>query len=247
MKTRNRGFTLLELMVVLVIAGVLLGIGVPGMRSFILNGRMTAAANDLMAALHLARSEAIKRRVPVVVCTSTNALVAAPTCANSATLSGWFVFVDANRNGVRDNTTTFNDIDGDGHQDIAEVDLNGDGWKATDPGEDADGDGHQDVAEPSVATEPILLQHPALPATISAKATVNPLQVTYLETGFTQGTSAGGILLCDSRGNVPASGAFSAARGITISATGRAGVSRETSQIANLITAVGGTVGGCGG
>ncbi len=59
------GFTLLELMVVVVIAGILLAIGVPAMGNFIRNSRMTAAANDLMGTLHYARSEAIKRRAPV--------------------------------------------------------------------------------------------------------------------------------------------------------------------------------------
>jgi hypothetical protein len=44
------------------------------MGSFIRNGRITAAANDVMAALHFTRSEAIKRRQPVTLCTSANAL-----------------------------------------------------------------------------------------------------------------------------------------------------------------------------
>lgn len=108
MNTRTRGFTLLELITVVVIAGILLGIGVPAMGNFIRNARMTAAANDVLAALHLARTEAIKRRVRVSVCTSNNPTVAAPDCADSPNLTGWFVWVDDNGDDIPDAT------DGDG-------------------------------------------------------------------------------------------------------------------------------------
>ncbi len=74
MKRAQPGFTLLELMVVLAIAGVLIAVGIPAMGDFIRNGRITAAANDVMAALHFTRSEAIKRRLPVTLCTSANAV-----------------------------------------------------------------------------------------------------------------------------------------------------------------------------
>ena len=74
MKRAQPGFTLLELMVVLAIAGVLMAIGIPAMGDFIRNCRITSAANDVMAALHFTRSEAIKRRMPVTLCTSANAV-----------------------------------------------------------------------------------------------------------------------------------------------------------------------------
>jgi type IV fimbrial biogenesis protein FimT len=102
------GFTLLELMVVLAIAGVLMAIGIPAMGDFIRNGRITAAANDVMGALHFTRSEAIKRRASVTVCTSVNAIQAdgLPNanagCAASADLTGWIVFVDNAPFGTRE-------------------------------------------------------------------------------------------------------------------------------------------------
>ena len=102
MKRRTHGFTLLELMVVLTIAGLLLGIGVPALGNFIRNARLTAAANDFLAELHFARSEAIKRRLPVSVCTSLNPLDETPTCEDSDTLAGWIVFVDHNGDGDLD-------------------------------------------------------------------------------------------------------------------------------------------------
>lgn len=108
MNKAQTGFTLLELMLVVTIAGVLLAFGVPAMGNFFRNARITGAANDVMAALHFARSEAIKRRVPVTLCTSANTLNADssanpnPTCANSPLLTGWIAFVDPNQNGQRD-------------------------------------------------------------------------------------------------------------------------------------------------
>ena len=108
MKRAQAGFTILELMVVVAIVGVLMAVAVPPMRDFIRNGRITAAANDVMAALHFTRSEAIKRRDPVTLCTSANALLASnlantnATCADSEFLTGWIVFVDLNNSGQRD-------------------------------------------------------------------------------------------------------------------------------------------------
>lgn len=245
MKKRTHGFTLLELMFALIVAGILVGIGVPAMGDFIRNGRMTGSANDVLAAMHYARSEAIKRRLPVVVCTSDNALDEDPTCANSPDLTGWIVFVDNNGNDQWDAAWTFSDFDGDGNQDVEEVDLNADGWDPDDPAEDIDDDDNQDVAEPSVA-EVVLLQHAPLPETIAARSSVNPLRVVYLPTGFAQDPNAGQLVLCDARGNVPSAGDLSAARGITISATGRAGITRDKNEIRDLVDLIGGSpIGGC--
>jgi type IV fimbrial biogenesis protein FimT len=108
MKRAQAGFTLLELMVVVAIVGVLMAVAIPAMGNFIRNGRITAAANDLMAALHFTRSEAIKRRQPVTLCTSANAMQANnqananANCADSQFITGWIVFVDLNQDGVRD-------------------------------------------------------------------------------------------------------------------------------------------------
>lgn len=235
------GFTLLELMVVVVIAGILLAIGVPAMGNFISNSRMTAAANDLMGTLHYARSEAIKRRAPVTICTSANPLDADPDCAASPLLTGWVVFVDNNQNGERDDTS-FDDIDGDGHQDVDE-DLNGDG--VLDPGEDVDGDGDLDVAEPTIPAELILAQHAPLPGTVTARGSGPELRVTYLNSGFALSTAVTQLVFCDERGNVASAGELSAARGISIAPSGRASVIRDRSEIQNMITAVGTAVGGC--
>jgi len=197
MKKAQSGFTLLELMLVVVLAGLLLGIGVPAMGNFIRNARLTGAANDVMVALHFARSEAIKRRQPVSVCTSAVPLAANPACAASAQLLGWIVFVDTNQSGQRD------------------------------------------------GGEQVLLQHDLLPATITARASANPFAITYLDNGFALNANAAQLVLCDERGNVMSGGELSAARGILISATGRAGVSRNQAEIQALVNDIGVAIAGC--
>jgi len=65
--TRSRGFTLTELMVKVTIAAILLAIGIPSFRSFILGQRVKTASFDTVYTLTLARSEAIKRNSDVVI------------------------------------------------------------------------------------------------------------------------------------------------------------------------------------
>lgn len=58
---RHSGFSLVELMVVLAVAGILLGVALPSYQSFVASTAVTTAANDLVAAVNIARSEALKR------------------------------------------------------------------------------------------------------------------------------------------------------------------------------------------
>jgi len=92
---RQGGYNLLELMVTLVIASMVLGIGIPSFTQFLANNRMAAAANDLVTSIHTARTEAVKRRQPVTLCASSNWSDAAPAC-DLAGGTGWIVFIDAN-------------------------------------------------------------------------------------------------------------------------------------------------------
>jgi type IV fimbrial biogenesis protein FimT len=84
----QQGFTLIELMVTVAISAILLGIGVPSFRAMIQNNRIDAASNDLVSGLQLARSEAIKRGIPVVLCASSDQA----TCAATPVwTTGWVV------------------------------------------------------------------------------------------------------------------------------------------------------------
>ncbi|HEV7605936.1 MAG TPA: GspH/FimT family pseudopilin [Steroidobacteraceae bacterium] len=103
MKRRARGFTLMELMVVLSIAGVVLAIGVPNFSRFRLNARMTNTVNDALTSIVKARTEAIRRQQSVSICASSDPLIAAATCTDGATV-GFLMFADTNNNCVLDGT-----------------------------------------------------------------------------------------------------------------------------------------------
>jgi len=89
-----KGFTLLELMLTITVAGVILGLGIPNLTQFIRNNRITSAANDMLAAIHMARTEAVKRRAWTTLCFSTDPASATPACDGNGT-QGWVVFADA--------------------------------------------------------------------------------------------------------------------------------------------------------
>ena len=94
---KQGGFTLIEVMFTIVVLAVLLSIGIPNLRDFLRNGRMTGYANEMLADINLARTEAIKRRALVTVCASANPTATSPTCAatnSTSAFTGWVVFVD---------------------------------------------------------------------------------------------------------------------------------------------------------
>lgn len=63
----ERGFTLIEALVVIALIAVLLGVAAPSFVTFTASQRVKTASFDLYAALTFARSEAIKRRQAVTV------------------------------------------------------------------------------------------------------------------------------------------------------------------------------------
>jgi len=91
MKSRSRGFTLYELVVVLALAAVILGIGVPSFRDFQRNNRLTVAANDVLGMVITSRAEALRRQQVVSMCPSADPLAEDAVCGSG---SGWIVFED---------------------------------------------------------------------------------------------------------------------------------------------------------
>lgn len=89
------GFTLVELMITLFIVGILLAVGLPSLKTFMQGNQLIASTNELISALHIARSEAIKLNSRVSICDSNDG----KTCALTGDWSnGWIVFVDFDGN-----------------------------------------------------------------------------------------------------------------------------------------------------
>lgn len=88
------GYSLHDLLVTSTVAGFL-GVGAVSMAGLVQDTRMTAAVNELMGNLNLARSEAIKRRMPVTLCKSSDGV----SCSGSAAWrDGWIIFADPDKN-----------------------------------------------------------------------------------------------------------------------------------------------------
>ncbi len=91
------GFTLYELLITVVVVGVVLSFGIPNMRDFRQNSRMTSTANDLHSSFHLARTESSRAKENITICASANSMDALPTCGGTWD-QGYIVFVDTDGN-----------------------------------------------------------------------------------------------------------------------------------------------------
>jgi type IV fimbrial biogenesis protein FimT len=184
METRQKGFTLPELMIVLALAATVLAIAAPNFSEFRVNNRLTSSGNDFLGAVSAARTEAIKRQVPVAVCPSADPRNAAATCTAGA-FTGWIVFVDTDNDCVRD---------------AGEELLRGDG-----------------------------------PLDPALTASSNGVCASFAGSGFLQNiagrATASRTLFCDERGAGAQAGTDqSMARGVFVTQTGRARVTRDISS-----------------
>lgn len=90
------GFTLIEILVTITVAGILLGIAVPAFQSFVQNDRDSGQAMSLVASFNFARSEAIKRASPTGITVCPSVLPQQACDAGSTAWSlGWIV-IDTN-------------------------------------------------------------------------------------------------------------------------------------------------------
>jgi type IV fimbrial biogenesis protein FimT len=211
---KPNGFTLWELLVTLLVAGVLIGIGVPNMMEFQRNGAIIAAANNLVTGTLLARAEAVKRQVPVTLCLSDNPTAATPTCSpnqvKDSSTRGFIVWVDENGNVMGDGTGRPNLTD------------------ATDGNAVVD------------AGETVLMRSVAPGGTI--KVSANCGYVSYGPNGFPRAAaglcapSTRAVLYCDDRGRKPSAGDLSSARVVQIDPVGRGQVFQERADVDNAVT-----------
>jgi type IV fimbrial biogenesis protein FimT len=114
----KKGFTLIELLVAMVILGILVAAGVPGLRTLMSNMAVRSTSDQLLNALAYARGEAVARVTNISVCASGN-----QTSCSGTWSDGWIVFVDNNGDGsvtapadvvikVEDNSANDTDIAG---------------------------------------------------------------------------------------------------------------------------------------
>jgi type IV fimbrial biogenesis protein FimT len=88
-----RGFTLVELMVVLVIVAVLMMIALPGFSVLTYRTALKSYANEVVASVYLARSEAIKRNAEMTLCVAEDTDL---TCKGSGSWEQGWVVIDPN-------------------------------------------------------------------------------------------------------------------------------------------------------
>src|SRR3990167_3640035 len=81
------GYSLHDLLVTSTVAGFL-GLGGASMAGLVQDARMTAAVNELMGNLNLARSESIKRGSRIAICRSQDGI----SCSGTGWNEGWIVF-----------------------------------------------------------------------------------------------------------------------------------------------------------
>lgn len=98
-KTRSTGFTMIELVIVMMIVAILAGIGIPSFKYVTTSNRIASEINGLLGDMQFARSEAVKQGLPVTVCSSSNGT----SCNGGGNWKpGWIVFLDSNGNGAVD-------------------------------------------------------------------------------------------------------------------------------------------------
>ncbi|MCP5161136.1 MAG: GspH/FimT family pseudopilin [Hahellaceae bacterium] len=217
-----RGFTLVELMVTLVIAGILVAIGMPSFTTMIQNNRLSAQINQLTSLISFARSEAAKRPGTVITLCTTNG---GSTCSNSALWeSGWMIMTDA------DGDTILDTEDANGNGTLDNEDTNGNG--SLDLGEDTNGNGvldNEDLDNDGVMdADQVLLVVEALSGgnTLRSTGFANTNFIQFFDDGIP--SSSGTFMLCDSRGATRAKGVV-----ITISGQARLAVDENANNIVN--------------
>ena len=95
---RQKGFTLVELLITMVVVSILLATAVPSFMQFIKNNRVTGQSNSFVVSTQMARNEAVKRGAGTIICAANADMDA---CSGSNDWStGWIIFSDLNRDGV---------------------------------------------------------------------------------------------------------------------------------------------------
>ena len=88
--SHQKGFTLLDLLTTLAIAAILVSFAVPGLQSITASSRQSGSVNELVSAMHIARSTAVTQNARVTACASEDG----ESCAGDSWHKGFIVFRD---------------------------------------------------------------------------------------------------------------------------------------------------------
>lgn len=83
------GFTLMELLLGIAVLAILTTMALPAFTQFIQNNKLASEANEMVASFQFARSEALKRGLPVQICSSKDG-----TACDGNWNQGWMAMVD---------------------------------------------------------------------------------------------------------------------------------------------------------
>ena len=100
------GFSLIELMITIAVLAILVAVGLPSMRDFVVSNRLTSDANSFIGLVNFARSEAITRNQRVVICPKTS------STSNSCSSSQFWAEFDIQ---------AFVDVDGDNDRSSGDI------------------------------------------------------------------------------------------------------------------------------
>lgn len=95
-----RGFTLVELMVTVSVLAILGAVAMPSLTAFTASNRLSALSSDLVSSLMLARTEAARAGLPVLVLPATGGVT------GNEFAKGWNLYLDNNSSGTQDSGDT---------------------------------------------------------------------------------------------------------------------------------------------
>ena len=99
----QRGVTIAELMIVVIIAGLLAALAAPNLSDFVKNNARTTQVNSMVTALNFARGQAVTRNARVSLCRSA-AFADCDGIDGGNFEDGWIVFADGGERGIVDGT-----------------------------------------------------------------------------------------------------------------------------------------------
>ncbi len=110
----NAGVTLIELLVTIAVLSIILALGIPNLREFLVRSQVGSITADFSNDIYRARSEAINRNSCTTICMSANTANAinggTPTCAAAGDnwQAGWIIFSNPTCSAVLDDPTQNN-------------------------------------------------------------------------------------------------------------------------------------------